>query len=637
MAFSDIFAGGPTLDPALMQQMKDVNAPLPEQSTWGKASGWLSNPENQLRLLQIGGAIAPEGTIGKNLATNLSPSLKGQVMKNQTDAEKRKASKIFDQYHADLLAAPHVGGITLKDDGKGGTTSTITATSQKDMATAQAMAAQQQAAQIPGVAPAATPAQLPGAPEMEAVIQPQAGVDQAPTKASQIFNPGGGGTAQGPFGQAGPGSNQGRIAQIAQAESGNRNYNADGSPVVSPKGARYAMQVLPSTAGKPGYGVTPAAANTPAEFNRVGQEYYNAMLQKYGGDESKALAAYHDGPGNVDAAIAQFGENYMQGLSPAGQAYVGKILGSRQVGAQVVAAPSTRMLDTGPAPIAARTPPVRLSQFMGSAPPYTVTGYGLDPQEMLAAQKAGQSNALFPVAAAKAQADLEHTQAVTEGTQVATQGKRLGLPGKKTTRIDGALVGMPGTQLDLDSKEMASVGTKLKELQIRSEEYGKRAEIAQSLGDLRTAQKEKALEEATQKKARRELLASGKPNAIFPGTDITYEEARVLDAAGTLDDYTRAAATARAQEKTARAIQDRSLAKDVRSAMRKMETDLDNDFTLGGEAKKAGLTREQYKSQVIAQRLRRDYGPNWRQIAELEQGGVGTKVPKYNAATGAFE
>ena len=93
--------------------------------------------------------------------------------------------------------------------------------------------------------------------------------------------------------------------RMLQVESGNQNYTPQGTPVTSPKGAMFAAQVMPTTAQNPGYGVRPAQAQTPEEYNRVGADYYQAMLKKYNGNEDMARAAYNAGPGRVDQAIAQ--------------------------------------------------------------------------------------------------------------------------------------------------------------------------------------------------------------------------------------------------------------------------------------------------------------------------------------------
>lgn len=91
--------------------------------------------------------------------------------------------------------------------------------------------------------------------------------------------------------------------RMIQAESGGQNFTAQGQPLTSPKGAMFAAQVMPSTAAQPGFGVRPAQAQTPEEYNRVGQEYYQALLRKYNGNEQLAAAAYNMGPGAVDKNI----------------------------------------------------------------------------------------------------------------------------------------------------------------------------------------------------------------------------------------------------------------------------------------------------------------------------------------------
>jgi len=85
------------------------------------------------------------------------------------------------------------------------------------------------------------------------------------------------------------------LAYIMKKESGGRDYDKRGRPLTSPRGAKYAMQVLDATARSPGYGVKPAQADTPEEYNRVGREYALALRKLYG-DEGGA-AAYNMGPG----------------------------------------------------------------------------------------------------------------------------------------------------------------------------------------------------------------------------------------------------------------------------------------------------------------------------------------------------
>ncbi len=110
----------------------------------------------------------------------------------------------------------------------------------------------------------------------------------------------------------------------AQTESGGRDY-ANGRPVTSPKGALFSMQVMPSTARDPGFGLRPANPSDANDMNRLGREYRAAMQDRYGGDLGKMWAAYNAGPGRVDAAIAQ-GGNWLSRLPNETQSYVARNL-----------------------------------------------------------------------------------------------------------------------------------------------------------------------------------------------------------------------------------------------------------------------------------------------------------------------
>jgi len=126
--------------------------------------------------------------------------------------------------------------------------------------------------------------------------------------------------------------------RMRQVESGNQNYNQSGpnigQPVTSPKGAMFASQVMPATANNPGYGVAPATAQTPEEYNRVGQEYYQAMLKHFNGDERKATAAYNAGPGAIQKNMAaNAGQMNESQLPKETQGYLGKVLGGQAASA----------------------------------------------------------------------------------------------------------------------------------------------------------------------------------------------------------------------------------------------------------------------------------------------------------------
>jgi hypothetical protein len=93
------------------------------------------------------------------------------------------------------------------------------------------------------------------------------------------------------------------INKIRQLESRGRDYDEKGNILTSPKGAMASMQTMPATLRDPGFGVRPAQDNSVEEMNRVGRDYGNAMLQRYGNPKDAAMA-YNWGPGNVDKWIA---------------------------------------------------------------------------------------------------------------------------------------------------------------------------------------------------------------------------------------------------------------------------------------------------------------------------------------------
>ncbi|KVP11960.1 hypothetical protein WJ85_17155 [Burkholderia ubonensis] len=112
------------------------------------------------------------------------------------------------------------------------------------------------------------------------------------------------------------GANSPASAAIVQTESGG-NPNA-----ISPKGAVGAWQVMPNTKTDPGFGVRPAANNSPAELNRVGHDYYNAMVDRYGSPTIGAIA-YNMGPGATDAWLKK-GARF-EDLPAETRNYVGKV------------------------------------------------------------------------------------------------------------------------------------------------------------------------------------------------------------------------------------------------------------------------------------------------------------------------
>lgn len=90
-----------------------------------------------------------------------------------------------------------------------------------------------------------------------------------------------------------------------QQESGGR------QDAVSPVGAFGVAQLMPATAAQMAreMGVPAEALRTDENLNRqAGQRYMDQQLQRYGGNEVLALAAYNAGPGRVDEWIQRFGD-----------------------------------------------------------------------------------------------------------------------------------------------------------------------------------------------------------------------------------------------------------------------------------------------------------------------------------------
>ena len=127
-----------------------------------------------------------------------------------------------------------------------------------------------------------------------------------------------------------------RLTNIVMGiESAGRRYDASGKLIEGPATkygtAKGEMQVLDGTNRDPGYGVKPAADDSPEERARVGRDYLAAMVREYDGDVSKALAAYNWGPGNLDKAVKEHGPNWLQAAPEETRSYVER--GVREFGA----------------------------------------------------------------------------------------------------------------------------------------------------------------------------------------------------------------------------------------------------------------------------------------------------------------
>ena len=93
------------------------------------------------------------------------------------------------------------------------------------------------------------------------------------------------------------------VARIMHKESRGRRYGKDGQLLTSEKGAQGEMQVMPGTSRDPGFGVKPARDGSPDELARVGRDYANTLLERYG-DPKLAAIAYNMGPGATDKWLA---------------------------------------------------------------------------------------------------------------------------------------------------------------------------------------------------------------------------------------------------------------------------------------------------------------------------------------------
>jgi hypothetical protein len=166
------------------------------------------------------------------------------------------------------------------------------------------------------------------------------------------------------------------VSLVKEQESGGRRYGPGGALLTSPKGAQGEMQVLPTTAKDPGFGVKPAQDDSPEELARVGRDYLGAMIKRYNGDVPKALAAYNAGPGAVDKAVDQAGQGLRTGndwrayLPKETQDYVAGISAKFSAGVGVPQKPSLMDLQDqaratlGPnaSPLAVKTATEQLAQ-----------------------------------------------------------------------------------------------------------------------------------------------------------------------------------------------------------------------------------------------------------------------------------
>ena len=117
---------------------------------------------------------------------------------------------------------------------------------------------------------------------------------------------------------------------VVKRESNDQDYDKNGNVLTSQKGAKGKWQVTDPTNRDPGFGVKPAQDDSLKERARVGEEYFEAMLKRYNGNLSMALAAYNAGPGQLDQWLKQYGNGWFDHAFPETQKYVQDISGKFQ-------------------------------------------------------------------------------------------------------------------------------------------------------------------------------------------------------------------------------------------------------------------------------------------------------------------
>jgi hypothetical protein len=113
-------------------------------------------------------------------------------------------------------------------------------------------------------------------------------------------------------------------------ESGNQQFDAQGKPIVSKKGAVGLAQVMPHTAPEAaqhaGLPWDEKAYQADPVYNKLlGIGYMSHLLRKYNGSVPHALAAYNAGPTRVDHA-REVGDNWLSHLPSETQDYVQRIM-----------------------------------------------------------------------------------------------------------------------------------------------------------------------------------------------------------------------------------------------------------------------------------------------------------------------
>jgi len=149
--------------------------------------------------------------------------------------------------------------------------------------------------------------------------------------------------------------------EVAIQESG-LNQNA-----VSSAGAIGVFQLMPATAAAMGVDPTNLQDNIDGGIAYLGQ-----MLDMFG-NQAEALGAYNWGPGNVQAAIAQYGANWLQYAPAETQNYVASIMAAAPAANAAVAT----ITPTLPAGVVVATPSPALFAMPSAGTLMLVAGVGV--------------------------------------------------------------------------------------------------------------------------------------------------------------------------------------------------------------------------------------------------------------------
>ncbi len=115
-----------------------------------------------------------------------------------------------------------------------------------------------------------------------------------------------------------PGQTERAFNVALNTESNMRQFDENGAPLESPKGAIGIAQVMPATgpeaAELAGLEWDEDKYRNDEDYNRaLGLAYFQKQVQDHGGELDKAFAAYNAGPGRLQTAMANAEENARQG------------------------------------------------------------------------------------------------------------------------------------------------------------------------------------------------------------------------------------------------------------------------------------------------------------------------------------